>query len=85
MNAKEIAKQMKRLKKLQVWIATNETVFSSSQFIMQDTIADIKAKLSSNTKETEIKLTAIKTDRETVLSHFHELKTEMVKSRENER
>lgn len=66
-NAKDIAKQMKRLNKLQA------------------SIKDIKAKLSSNAKETEIRISSIKEDRETVLAHFHELKAEMVKSRESER
>ncbi|XP_003385231.1 PREDICTED: coiled-coil domain-containing protein 65-like [Amphimedon queenslandica] len=66
-NAREIAKQMKRLKKL------------------QDSIGDVKTKLSSNSKETEIRLRAIRNDRETVLAHFRELKAEMIKSRENER
>jgi hypothetical protein len=41
--------------------------------------------MSSNAKETEIKIKAIQTDRETILAHYHELKLEMMKTREKER
>lgn len=66
-NSKEIAKQMKRLKRLQEGISSH------------------KAKISSNGKETDTQMYAIRQDRETVLAHFHELKTEMMKCREKER
>ncbi len=66
-NAKEIAKQMKRLNKLQT------------------SIKEIKARLSSNAKETENRLATIQEERDSVLAHFHELKGEMLKSREKER
>lgn len=45
----------------------------------------MKAKLSSNAKETENKLSTIQEERDSVFAHFHELKGEMMKSREKER
>lgn len=41
--------------------------------------------MSSNAKETENSLATIQEERDSVLAHFHELKGEMLKSRELER
>lgn len=62
-----IAKQMKRLKKL------------------QDNISELKSKMATNSREHEAKMKQIKEDREMILTHFHELKEEMTKSRDDER
>ncbi|XP_065893578.1 dynein regulatory complex subunit 2-like [Dysidea avara] len=62
-----IAKQMKRLKKL------------------QDNISELKSKMTTNSREHETKIKQIKEDREMILTHFHELKEEMNKSRDDER
>ncbi|XP_072026425.1 LOW QUALITY PROTEIN: dynein regulatory complex subunit 2-like [Amphiura filiformis] len=52
---------------------------------ISDTIAQLKAKMSQNAKESEERNRDLREQREVIAEHFHDLKSQMNKFRENER
>lgn len=52
---------------------------------ISDTIAQLKAKMSQNSKESEERNRDLREQREVISEHFHELKNQMNRFRENER
>ncbi len=60
-------------------------LFVLTIFVFQDTIAQLKSKMSQNARESEERNRDLREQREVIGEHFHELKSQMNRFRENER